>query len=253
MDDANYLAKKYELLPEDELNALARRMRVGDKNARELLILHNIRLVVHFAKVYMNSENMEDLTSEGMVGLIHAVDKYDPDLGYKFSTYATWWIRQALQREVYRSSPLHLAQHDHEALPALRKAVEQNTHDRDHHLLKYIHMTFPSLDRIVNTKNDEKLTLGQMLRDSHDEYAAIDEQSEIAYRLERLLVALDKNERELIELHYGLGGRTPLSIREIALQRGISRQAIDVQFGRAMRKLRADPVKRAHNRKERAS
>lgn len=239
MEDINDLSRYYAPLPDDALNALAHRARTGDTQARDLMVLHNMRLVVHFSKQFMNARNSEDIMSEGMIGLMQAVDRYDPDRGFKFSTYATWWIRQAVQREIYSSTPLHLSQRDHEALPAIRRAMEHNVREGDHQLQRYLSIIYPSLDQAVRSGDDENLTLGQLLRDPRDDYADIDERSARDERIEHILAVLDHKEREVVSLYYGLHNDQPLKIREIAVKCGVSRQAVDVRYRKAMKKLRA--------------
>lgn len=239
MEDINYLSKQYDPLSDDDLNTLVRQAHAGDTASRDEIVLHNTRLVVHFAKSYMNGKNIEDVMSEGIIGLLQSVDRFDPDRGYKFSTYATWWIRQAVQREIYSSTPLHLSQHDHEALPAIRRSMERNEHNVDPCLLVYLHMTYPSLDRVVRAGDDENLTLGHIQCDPHDDYADVDNRLDLSDQIESLFTVLNNNEREVMTLHYGLGGRVPLSIKQIARRCGVSRQAIDLRYNKAWSKLRA--------------
>lgn len=251
MDTSVYLSTHHLPLPDADLMALARRVRTGDTEARELMILHNMRLVVRFAKPYMNQRNIEDLVSEGTVGLIYAVDRYKPELGFKFSTYASWWIRQALQRAIYNSSQLNIPQRHHEAAASIRRAMQHGTHDVNHiaeqtlldidtvhHLLGYLDTTYPSLDQVWQRNNGENLTLGHLLRDPYDDYADIDEQSARDERIEHVLAVLDHKEREIISLYYGLHNDRPLKIREIAVKCGVSRQSVDVRYNKAMAKLR---------------
>src|SRR5512138_2881617 len=117
---------QHRLLDASAELALARSMRGGDFEARQKLIEHNLRLVVSIAKHYLHrGVALPDLIEEGNLGLIHAIEKFDPERGFRFTTYATWWIRQAIERAIMNQSrtirlPAHVVKELNAVLPALR-------------------------------------------------------------------------------------------------------------------------------------
>src|SRR4030095_6743858 len=118
---------RHRLITGTEEIELARRIRQGDRAAQRMLIQSNLRLVVSIAKRYHNSVlSFQDLIQEGSLGLIRAVDKFNPELGYKFSTYATWWIRQAIQRAIAdKGRVIRIPAHMSEALTKVRRSVRK--------------------------------------------------------------------------------------------------------------------------------
>ena len=127
------------LLTPDEERALARRVVQGDFEARQRMIEHNLRLVVNIAKHYINrGMALLDLIEEGNIGLMHALEKFDPERGFRFSTYATWWIRQSIERAIMNQSrtirlPVHVIKELNVYLRASRHLVKPDwprSHDR---------------------------------------------------------------------------------------------------------------------------
>lgn len=122
------------LTPEEELS-LSRRVRLGDFEARQIMIERNLRLVVNIAKHYLNrGMPLLDLVEEGNLGLIHALEKFDPERGFRFSTYATWWIRQNIERAIMNQSrtirlPVHVVKELNQVLRAMRSLESRSGGD----------------------------------------------------------------------------------------------------------------------------
>jgi RNA polymerase primary sigma factor len=252
----NSIGKTPLLTAEDEIE-LAKRVAQGDQRAKNHLITANLRLVVSIAKRYCDlGLPLLDLIQEGNTGLIRAVEKYDYTKGYRFSTYATWWIRQAITRAIAdKGRNIRLPVHATEAIQRLKKIRRQLTFDlgrypTDQELadaaqlpvakirqLKRIVKRTVSLATPVGPDDDRSLV--DLIE---DEYSAHPTRT-VAHKMlsediAEVLSVLTTREQEILTMRYGLYDDRPRSLAEIGTKMGVTRERIRQIEAKALRKLR---------------
>src|SRR5213079_1773950 len=239
-------AGRWPLLTAEEEVELAKRIERGDKEAKDRMINSNLRLVVSIAKRYQgHGLSLLDLIQEGIIGLIRAAEKFDWRRGFKFSTYATWWIRQAVQRGVANKSrtiriPVHIAEREHRIgraeralTPKLgRPPTEEEVAEHAKLPLKQVRevrsaaRAVTSLDRPIGEEN-EGGALGDMFASDQpppEEELDVSLEQEV---LQKALSDLPDREQEVLKLRYGLNGdRDPASLDSIGRQLGITRERV---------------------------
>ena len=200
---------KYPLLSADAQVELAKRIEQGDQEAREQMIGSNLRLVVHWARRYQGrGVDLVDLVQEGTFGLMRAVEKFDWRKGFRFSTYATWWIRQALQRAVQsKGRAIRLPE---DALAAEMEA------DPDQALLPRV---VASLDQPLTS--EATATLGDVVAGDDMPFEEDVVHSFSLGRLENAIGRLPELEQSVVRLRFGLDGAQPASLEATARARGI--------------------------------
>jgi RNA polymerase primary sigma factor len=247
--------RRHPLLTREEEVELAQRIERGDLEAKEQLVNSNLRLVISNARKFQGHElPLLDLIQEGILGLIRAAEKFDWRKGYKFSTYATFWIRQALQRALDNRSrtiriPVHLGQRERKIARVQRElAGRLGREPSDEEIaeaaklsLQEVHDTWEtarvvtSLDRPVG--EEEETPLGSLLPSGGP---TPEEEVEISLREDALRRALDRlpeREREVVKLRYGVGGDEPTPLSETGRRLGISQDAVRKLERRALSEL----------------
>ncbi|MHB8937936.1 MAG: RNA polymerase sigma factor RpoS [Thiobacillus sp.] len=233
------------LLTAAEEVALARRVVEGDFEARQTMIERNLRLVVNIAKHYANRGlTLLDLVEEGNLGLIHALEKFDPERGFRFSTYATWWIRQNIERAIMNQSrtirlPVHIIKELNIYLRARRHLETHGVADAtsddiaaltghpvaDVRRIMQLNERVASLDAPLDV--DPTLSLGEAIADDNahlpDEMLQLEE---IEHHVNEWLGHLNDKQRWVIERRFGLNGCAACTLEDLALELQVTRERV---------------------------
>ena len=248
---------KSPLLTAEEEAALARRVVLGDFEARQIMIERNLRLVVNIAKHYANRGlTLLDLVEEGNLGLIHALEKFDPERGFRFSTYATWWIRQNIERAIMNQSrtirlPVHIIKELNIYLRAKRHLETHGISDatmddiaaltchpiEDVRRIMQLNERVTSLDAPLDI--DPSLSLGEAIADDNahlpDEMLQLEE---IGHHVTEWMTQLNDKQRWVIERRFGLNGLEACTLEDLASELQVTRERVRQIQMESLRMLR---------------
>lgn len=244
------------LLSAEEEIHFARLALAGDEAARKRMIESNLRLVVKIARHYMNRGlAFLDLIEEGNLGLIHAVEKFNPELGYRFSTYATWWIRQTIERAIMNQTrtirlPVHVVKQINSYQKTARRLAQSMDHEPSaEEIAAKLDLPLLDVQNILgiseqlsmldsSTLDKDKLLQDVIADERQTDPSALLQTEEVHVCLTEWLSQLNEKQRQVVEQRFGLNGDDAATLEEVGARMGVTRERVRQIQVEALRKLR---------------
>ena len=256
--------KKKSLLTAEEEIELAKKVKKGDQRAKNILIERNLRLVISIAKKYQNKGlPFYDLIQEGNLGLIKAVERFDPARGYRFSTYATWWIRQGISRAIAdKSRAIRVPAHFFEKMNKYKKSYKDLIHNlgrepNENEIANKLGISSKSLrsisgqmrpilslDSELKTEEGEETSLMDYIEGEYSEEPETKfEDREMKDTVDHIFMLLKPQEKKVLLMHYGIEDGTCKTLKEIGSTLGITKQRAQQLVASALKKIRESGYK----------
>ena len=246
---------KSKLLTADEEKIYGKRTLQGDEEARKIMIESNLRLVVKISRRYLNRGlPLLDLIEEGNLGLIRAVEKFDPERGFRFSTYATWWIRQTIERAIMNQTrtirlPIHIIKEINIHVKAQRFLTQKLDHEpSDHEIAEYLDKPVKTVQKMLKlnervtsvdipaSKDFEKPLVDSISDEKNNSPTEILQEDNIKNNITHWVYQLTDKQREVICRRYGLCGHENSTLEQVAQELGVTRERV--------RQIQMDALKR---------
>ena len=248
---------KTELLTGEEEASLARRIREGDMDALDKLVQSNLRFVVSVAKQYQNQGiSLNDMINEGNLGLIRAAQKFDETKGFKFISYAVWWIRQAITQSIIEQSKIirvptgkaqnfskisrafQMLEQEYQRDPSIEDVMKKTGFSEDE-INDYLKNIISTVSTDANVSGEGDMTFGDTI---HDEFGSNPEEemmkSSVENMLSNMLSVLDDREKQIVTMYFGLEGSEPHTLEEIGEKLSLTRERVRQIKERCLERLK---------------